>query len=70
MEKVYNTMKHSMKYYDTMCGNYCIPTKEYTEEIEQEVKEFLKANRDYFLMYLSADDGYEEDMWCITNWLE
>lgn len=58
------------KYYDAMCGNYCIPTIEYTKEIEQEVKEFLKANRDYFLMYLSADDGYWEDMWCVTNFLE
>lgn len=58
------------KYYDPMCGNYCIPTTEYTEEIEKEVKEFLKANRDYFLMYLSTDDGYMEDMWCITDWIE
>ena len=59
-----------IKYYDAMCTNYCIPITEYTEEIEQEVKEFLKAHTDYFLMYLSTEDGYLEDMWCITNWLE
>jgi hypothetical protein len=57
------------KYYDAMLGNYCIPVIEYTAKIEQEVKEFLKANRDYFLMYLSADDGYWEDMWFVTNFL-
>ena len=45
------------KYYDDMLGNYCIPIEEYTEEIEAEAKEFLKANTDYFLMYLSVNDG-------------
>ena len=58
------------KYYNKFIGNYLIPIKDYTKEIENEVKEFLKKHRDYVLMYLSADDGYEEDMWCITNWLE
>ena len=57
------------KYYDDMLGNYCIPIEQYTEEIEQEVKEFLKQYKDYFLMYLSAENGYETDMWCITNFL-
>lgn len=58
------------KYYNYHCGNYCIPITEYTKEMEQEVKDFLKTHRDYFLMYLSIDDGYEENMWCVTNWLE
>lgn len=58
------------KYYDAMYGNYCIPVAEYTEKIDREVKEFLKEHTDYFLMYLSVDYGYEENMWCITNWLE
>lgn len=59
-----------IKYFDAMADNYCIPITEYTEEIEVEVKEFLKSHTDYFMMYLSVNDGYEEDMWCITNWLE
>ena len=58
------------KYYNKFTGDYCIPTTEYTTEVELEAKEFLKTNRDYFLMYLSVEDGHEEDMWCITNWLE
>lgn len=58
------------RYYDDDLENYCIPITEYTEEIEAEVKEFLKSHTDYFMMYLSVNDGYEEDMWCITNWLE
>lgn len=58
------------RYYDPMCENYCIPITEYTEEIENEVKEFLKENTDYFLMYLSTEDGYMENEWCITNWIE
>lgn len=57
-------------FYDCMLGNYCIPITKYTEEIEKEVKEFLKNHTDYFLMYLSTKSGYEEDMWCVTNWLE
>ena len=58
------------RYYDGMCGNYCIPVSEYTKEIDNEVKEFLKQNLEYFLMYLSTDCGYEEDMWCVTNYTE
>ena len=58
------------RYYDVYCGNFCIPITEYTDEIEQEVKEFLKLHRNYFLMYLSVVDGYEQDMWCVTNWLD
>ena len=58
------------KYYHMHSGNYLIPISEFTKEIEQEVKEFLKSHREYFLMYLSVDDGCEEDMWCVTNWLE
>ena len=58
------------KYYNMHCGNFCIPITEYTAEIEQEVKEFLKTHREYFLMYLSTDDGYDIDMWCVTDWLE
>lgn len=59
-----------INYFDPMCENYCIPITDYTEEIEKEVKIFLKKHTDYFLMYLSTKDGYEEDMWCITNWIE
>ena len=58
------------KYYDNMLGNYCIPITEYTEEIDKEVKEYLKEHTDYFLMYLSIKSGYECNMWCVTNWLE
>lgn len=63
-------MKGMEWYYQCHCGNYCIPVSEYTKEIEHEVMEFLKTHRDYFLMYLSVDDGCEEDMWCVSNWLE
>ena len=59
-----------IRYYDAMCKNYRIPITEYTKEIDEEVKRFLNRNREYFLMYLSKDDGYVEDMWCITNWLD
>ena len=58
------------KYYDKHCGNFCIPIAEYTAEIQHEVKSYLMEHTDYFLMYLSTEDGYEENMWCITNWLE
>lgn len=59
------------RYYDHFADNYCIPIKDFTEELEQEVKEFLKLHRaEYFLLYLSVEDGYEEDMWCVTSWLE
>lgn len=63
-------MKDMRYYYQLHCGNFCIPVTEYTKEIEHEVIEFLKTHRDYVLMYLSTDDGYEEDMWCVTNFLE
>lgn len=63
-------MKGMRFYYQLYCGNFCIPVTKYTKEIEHEVIEFLKAHRDYFLMYLSTDDGYEEDMLCVTNFLE
>ena len=59
------------KYYDNYADNYCIPIKDFTKELEQEVKEFLKAHRrEYFLLYLSEEDGYECNMWCVTSWLE
>ena len=58
------------KYYDKHCGNFCIPVTEYTAEIQHEAEVFLMEHTDYFLMYLSTEDGYEENMWCITNWLE
>jgi hypothetical protein len=67
---MFNEENILMKYYDTHLKNYCIPVNEYTGKIITEAINFLKQNKDYFLLYLSIDDGYEENMWCITNFLE
>lgn len=57
------------KYFDFMAGNFLIPVAEFTNDVLKDTLEFLKRKRDYFLMYCSHEDGYEEDFYCITNWL-
>lgn len=64
-----NNANPLINYYDEHTGNYTIPVTDFANVVEN-VMTFLKTNRDYFLMYLSDKDGYEEDMWCVTNWIE
>lgn len=56
-------------YFTGHAGNYAIPVDDFANVMD-DVLMFLKTNRDYFLMYISEKDGYEENMWCISNWLE
>lgn len=55
------------RFYNPSCGNYLIPVSAYSLNMDLKVKEFLKEHREYSLIYLSVKDGYEENMWCVTN---
>lgn len=55
------------RFYNPSCGNYLIPVSVYSLNMDLKVKEFLKEHREYSLIYLSVEDGYEENMWCVTN---
>lgn len=58
------------RFYNAYCGNYLIPVSVYSLNMDLKVKEFLKEHREYFLIYLSVEDGYEENMWCVTKFYE
>lgn len=58
------------RFYNVRCGNYLIPVRSYSLNMDLKVKEFLKEHREYFLVYLSVEDGYEENMWCVTKFHE
>lgn len=57
------------KYYDFMVGNFAIPTAEFTIGVLNDTLEFIKRNREYFILFCSHEDGYEEDFYCVTNFL-
>ena len=56
-----------IKYFDPHSGNFCIPVEDFTSEVQKDTVEFLKEKRySYAVCYLSEEDGYDNDFYCVT----